>query len=127
MGGAPAGDAFIEIHFRSHSFSTRTGIDIHVELPVSLSEAVLGGSVNLPTIDGKVALKIPAGSNSGTVLRLKGKGVLNQATRQRGDQLVKLKVVLPDQIDPELKEQALEHLERDRAEPRPRDRALAAR
>ena len=104
MGGAPAGDAFIEIHFRSHSFSTRTGIDIHVELPVSLSEAVLGGSVNLPTIDGKVALKIPAGSNSGTVLRLKGKGVLNQATRQRGDQLVKLKVVLPDQIDPELKE-----------------------
>ena len=65
---------------------------------------MLGGSVNLPTIDGKVALKIPAGSNSGTVLRLKGKGVLNQATRQRGDQLVKLKVVLPDQIDPELKE-----------------------
>ena len=104
LGGAPAGDAFIEIHIRPHPFFTRTGNDIHVELPVSLAEAVLGGSVNLPTIDGKVALKIPAGSNSGTVLRLKGKGVMNQATRQRGDQLVKLKVVLPDQIDPELKE-----------------------
>jgi DnaJ-class molecular chaperone len=104
MGGAPAGDAFIAIHIRPHPFFTRTGNDIHVELPVSLSEAVLGGSVNLPTIDGKVALKIPAGSNSGTVLRLKGKGVLGQATRQRGDQLVKLMVMLPDRIDPELKE-----------------------
>jgi DnaJ-class molecular chaperone len=55
-------------------------------------------------VDGKVALKIPAGSNTGTVLRLKGKGILSQATRQRGDQLVKLRVVLPDQVDPELKE-----------------------
>jgi DnaJ-class molecular chaperone len=104
MGGAPAGDAFIEIHVRPHPFFTRTGNDVHVELPVSLSEAVLGGSVNLATIDGKVALKIPAGSNSGTVLRLKGKGVLSQATRQRGDQLVKLTLMLPDRIDPELKE-----------------------
>jgi DnaJ-class molecular chaperone len=65
---------------------------------------VLGGSVNLPTVDGKVSLKIPPGSNTGTVLRLKGKGIPGQAARQRGDQLVKLKVVLPDQVDPELKE-----------------------
>ena len=104
IGGAGPGDAFIEIHIRPHPFFTRVGNDVHVELPVTLPEAVLGGSVNLPTVDGKVALKIPAGSNTGTVLRLKGKGILGQATRQRGDQLVKLRVVLPDQVDPELKE-----------------------
>jgi DnaJ-class molecular chaperone len=104
IGGAGPGDAFIEIHIKAHPLFTRIGNDVHVELPVTLPEAVLGGSVNLPTVDGKVALKIPAGSNTGTVLRLKGKGILNQATRQRGDQLVKLRVVLPDQVDPELKE-----------------------
>jgi DnaJ-class molecular chaperone len=80
------------------------GNDIHVELPVSLPEAVLGSSVSLPTVDGKVVLKIPAGSNTGTQLRLKGKGTLNQATHQRGDHLVKLRVVLPDKVDSELKE-----------------------
>jgi DnaJ-class molecular chaperone len=104
IGGAGPGDAFIEIHIKPHPLFTRVGNDVHVELPVTLPEAVLGGSVNLPTVDGKVALKIPAGSNTGSVLRLKGKGILSQATRQRGDQLVKLKVVLPDQVDPELKE-----------------------
>ena len=104
IGGAGPGDAFIEIHIKAHPFFTRVGNDVHVELPVTLPEAVLGGSVNLPTVDGKVSLKIPPGSNTGTVLRLKGKGIPGQAARQRGDQLVKLKVVLPDQVDPELKE-----------------------
>ncbi|HZT19641.1 MAG TPA: DnaJ C-terminal domain-containing protein, partial [Dongiaceae bacterium] len=89
---------------RPHPFFRREGRDIHVELPVSLGEAVLGGTVNLPTVDGKVSLKIPPGSNSGTVLRLRGKGVASPATRQRGDQLVTLRVVLPDQPDAELKE-----------------------
>ncbi len=104
LGGGPAGDAFIEIRVRPHPFFRREGRDIHVELPVSLGEAVLGGTVNLPTVDGKVSLKIPPGSNSGTVLRLRGKGVASPATRQRGDQLVTLRVVLPDQPDAELKE-----------------------
>jgi DnaJ-class molecular chaperone len=103
IGGGPPGDAFIEVRIRPHPLFSRVGDDIHVELPVTLSEAVLGASVNLPTVDGKVALKIPPGANSGTILRLKGKGVMSQATRRRGDQLVKLKVVLPETMDPELK------------------------
>jgi DnaJ-class molecular chaperone len=103
IGGGPAGDAFIAIHIRPHPFFTRVGDDIHLELPVSLSEAVLGASVGLPTIDGRVSLKIPPGSNNGKTLRLKGKGALSQSTRQRGDQLVKLKIVLPDHIDPDFK------------------------
>src|SRR5262249_19173103 len=85
LGGGPSGDAFIEIRVRPHPLFTRAGNDIHVELPVSLPEAVLGSSVSLPTVDGNVVLKIPAGSNTGTQLRLKGKGTLNQATHQRGD------------------------------------------
>ncbi len=98
-GGEP-GDALIEIRIDPHPLFTRDGDDLRLELPVTLPEAVLGAKVNIPTIDGQVALTIPPGSNSGTVLRLKGKG----ATRGsgRGDQLVTLRVVLPDRPDPEL-------------------------
>jgi DnaJ-class molecular chaperone len=75
---------------------------VHIELPVALQEAILGTVVDLPTVDGNVAIKIPPGVNSGTVMRLKGRGIVNQATKRRGDQLVTLKVVLPDTIDKEL-------------------------
>lgn len=75
---------------------------MHIELPVALQEAILGAVVDLPTVDGNVAIKIPPGVNSGTVMRLKGRGIVNQATKRRGDQLVTLKVVLPDTIDKEL-------------------------
>jgi DnaJ-class molecular chaperone len=102
LGGAPAGDAFIEIRIKPHPLFQREGDDIHIELPIALQEAILGATVDLPTVDGKVAIKIPRGVNSGTVMRLKGKGIVNQTTKRRGDQLVKLKVVLPDIIDKEL-------------------------
>ncbi len=104
FGGAPAGDAFVELKVAPHPLFTRRGRDIHVELPVSLPEAVLGASVAVPTLEGKVALKVPQGSNTGSVLRLKGKGIVDRATGARGDQYVKLKVVLPDRVDPELAE-----------------------
>jgi DnaJ-class molecular chaperone len=102
LGGAPAGDAFIEIRIKAHPLFTRLGDDIHLELPIALQEAILGAMVDLPTVDGKVAIRIPPGVNSGTVMRLKDKGIVNQTTRRRGDQLVTLKVVLPDTIDKEL-------------------------
>lgn len=100
--GGPPGDAFIEVKVEPHPFFTREGNDIHLELPVTLPEAVLGASVTVPTIDGKVSLKIPPGSNTGKTLRLRGKGVRKGASR--GDQYVKLKVVLPDTPDAELTE-----------------------
>jgi DnaJ-class molecular chaperone len=103
MGGGAAGDAFIEIKVEPHAFFTRQGDDIHLELPVSLPEAVLGASITVPTLDGKVTLKVPAGSNTGTVLRLRGKGVPRR-DGTRGDQYVKLKVVLPDKPDAEFKD-----------------------
>ncbi|MHB1219563.1 MAG: DnaJ C-terminal domain-containing protein [Alphaproteobacteria bacterium] len=101
--GGPAGDLYVELHVQPHAFFTRKDNDIHMELPVSLNEAVLGGRVNVPTISGKVALTIPPGSNTGGTLRLKGRGILDRRSKTRGDQYVKLRVVLPDKPDEKLK------------------------
>jgi DnaJ-class molecular chaperone len=99
MGGGEAGDAYIEIHVEPHAFFTRKDNDVHVELPVTLDEAVLGAKVEVPTVSGPVTLTIPKGSNTGTTLRLKGRGILDARTKARGDQYVRLKVVLPDAPD----------------------------
>jgi DnaJ-class molecular chaperone len=101
--GRPPGDAYIELHVQPHAFFEARDNDIHVELPVTLGEAVLGGRVRVPTIGGPVMLNVPAGSNTGTSLRLKGRGLLDRKSGQRGDQYVKLKVVLPDKPDDKLK------------------------
>ncbi len=104
-GGAPAGDAFIEIIVQPHPQFTREGHDILIEFPITLYEAVLGATLTVPTIDGKVAVKVPVDSNTGTQLRLKGKGIRNPATGQRGDQYVRLVVSLPKSVDPDLRDQ----------------------
>jgi len=102
--GKPAGDAYVEIRVQPHPFFEPRDNDIHLELPVTLNEAALGGRVKVPTVGGPVMLSIPAGSNTGKSLRLKGRGLLDRKTKQRGDQYVKLKVVLPDSPDDKLKE-----------------------
>ncbi|KJV10624.1 molecular chaperone DnaJ [Elstera litoralis] len=99
--GGPEGDAFIEIHVDAHPFFVAKGKDIHLEVPVTLQEAILGASVTVPTIDGRVAVKVPRGSNSGSTLRLRGKGIPGK-DGARGDQYVKLVVMLPEKLDPEL-------------------------
>ena len=98
--GGP-GDALIEVEVRPDPRFTREGDDISLEVPVSLSEAVLGGRIRVPTPTGAVTMTVPKGSNSGTTLRLKGKGTARRGGGH-GDQFVKLKVVLPKQPDPEL-------------------------
>jgi DnaJ-class molecular chaperone len=100
-GEGPPGDALIEISIRPHRFFTRVDDDIHLELPVTLAEAALGGKVKVPTPTGAVMLTVPKGSNTGTTLRLKGKGVARRGGGH-GDELVKLKVMLPTEPDPEL-------------------------
>jgi DnaJ-class molecular chaperone len=104
IGGGSAGDAFVEIHIEPHAYFQRKDNNIHVEVPVTLSEAVLGGKIRVPTIDGNVSLTVPPGSNTGTSLRLRGKGVFSGQGGARGDQYVKLIVVLPDEPDEELAE-----------------------
>src|SRR5437899_1681470 len=101
--GQPPGDAYVEIRVQPHAFFEARDNDIHVEVPVTLREAVLGGKIKVPTVGGSVMLSVPAGSNSGTTLRLKGRGLLDRKSREHGDQYVKLKVVLPDKPDDKLK------------------------
>jgi DnaJ-class molecular chaperone len=99
---------------RPHPSFRREGQDIHTDLNISLTEAVEGARVQTPTISGAVALTIPAGSNTGKVLRLKGKGVGGQ-----GDQFVRLQVMLPDTPDDELRKFVKKWAKRDQAPPRP--------
>ncbi|MBR3189903.1 MAG: DnaJ domain-containing protein [Bosea sp.] len=100
--GGP-GDALIEIEVRPDRRFVREGDDITLELPVSLTEAVLGGQVRVPTPTGDVTMSVPQGSNTGTKLRLRGKGAPRRGGGQ-GDQFVVLKVVLPKSPDPELED-----------------------
>jgi DnaJ-class molecular chaperone len=102
FGGGPAGDALIEVHVASHPLFRRDGDDIKIELPVSLAEAVLGARVAVPTVTGPVTMTIPKGSDTGTQLRLRGKGI--QRERNPGDQYVSLKVVIGQSSDSELAE-----------------------
>jgi DnaJ-class molecular chaperone len=102
FGGGPAGDAYVELHIESHPFFMRKDDNIHVEVPVTLKEAVLGARIELPTINGPVTMTIPKGSNTGKTLRLRDKGIRNRKTGQRGHQLITLKVVLPPVMEPEL-------------------------
>lgn len=104
IGGGPPGDAFVEIHIEPHAFFERKDDNIHVNVPVTLKEAVLGGKIRVPTIDGHVTLTVPPGSNTGTSLRLRGKGAFTGKGDTRGDQYVTLRVVLPADVDEKLKE-----------------------
>ena len=96
----PAGDILIQVQVAAHPFISRDGNDLKMDLPVTLKEAVLGGKVPVPALGGTVNLTVPAGANTGTVLRLKGKGVPGA---NPGDLYVRLVVALPDNPDTELK------------------------
>lgn len=98
--GGPPGDALVELEVEEHAHFLREGNDIRLNLPVTLTEAVLGAKVRVPTLTGPVTVTIPKGANTGQVLRLRGKGVRTDAGR--GDQLITLKVVLPERADAEL-------------------------
>ena len=96
IGTGPAGDALVEIAVAPHPLFHREGDDIVIELPVTVKEAVLGASLEVPTVKGKVRLTVPAGSGSGTRLRLRGRGI------REGHQFVQLHVVQPPGEEPEL-------------------------
>lgn len=92
--GGPAGDALITVRIAPHATFQRDGRDIRVDLPISLKEAVLGGVVRAPTVDGMVEVRVPAGSTSGALLRLRGKGAAG-SDGKRGDQIVRLIIDVP--------------------------------
>jgi DnaJ-class molecular chaperone len=97
-----AGDALITVTFAEHPLFKRDGLNLRLELPVTLYEAALGGKVRVPTLDGAVELAIPAGTSSGRTMRVKGKGLPGKDGP--GDLYATVRIVLPERADPELEE-----------------------
>lgn len=104
FGGGPAGDALVTVLVRAHPVFRREGDDILLTLPITFDEAILGGKVTVPTIDGPVGLTIPPGASSGRTLRLRGRGVGRAGRKAQGDQKVELRIVVPGKSDASLRE-----------------------
>jgi DnaJ-class molecular chaperone len=101
-GRAGAGDALIELMIRPHPIFRREGDHLVMDLPISVPDAVLGAKIEAPTPEGPVTLTVPKGSNSGSTLRLKGRGLPSARGGARGDLLARLQIILPETRDPEL-------------------------
>src|SRR3990167_8057754 len=100
-GGVAKGDLYLRVKVKPHPIYSRKGDDIYLEVPVTVYEAGLGKKIEIPTIDGTAEMTIPPGVQSGTRLRLKGKGVTNLKTKVRGDQYIEIKIAMPDKISDE--------------------------
>ena len=99
-GGQP-GDLYLVIHLKPHPVLKRKGDNLHIKVPITIGEAMSGGTITIPVVDGHVQLKVPPQSQSGQLLRLKGKGAVNLKTKKRGDLMVKLHVRVPQTDDKE--------------------------
>ena len=99
--GAPSGDLYVVIHLHEHRIFSRNGEDLFCELPVPFVTAALGGEINVPTLDGKASLKVPAGTQSGTVFKLRGKGMPHLRGSGHGQLLVRVAVEVPTKLTAE--------------------------
>jgi molecular chaperone DnaJ len=99
--GAPSGDLYVVIHVREHSIFSRDGDDLFCDMPVSFVTAALGGEINVPTLDGKAVVKIPAGTQNGTVFKLRGKGMPHLRGSGHGQLLVRAAVEVPTKLTSE--------------------------
>jgi molecular chaperone DnaJ len=102
--GAPPGDLYITTKVEEHPFFHRESDNIEITVPVTVWEAALGAKIEVPTIDGRTLLKIPQGTKNGQRFRLREKGVLNQRTNERGDQIVEVAIEAPEPRDEETRE-----------------------
>ena len=98
MNGGNPGDLYVEFTVREHDFFERQDDDIYVELPLTITEAVLGCKKDVPTVYGSVTISIPSGTQNGDKLRLKGKGIENVQTKRNGDMFVITKVMIPEKL-----------------------------
>jgi DnaJ-class molecular chaperone len=99
MGGGPAGDLLLEITVKPHRLFKRKGDDVYLELPITFNEAALGAKIEIPTLDGTANMTLPAGTQGGQRLKLKGKGFPATKSGFRGNQYVDIKIVIPKGID----------------------------
>jgi molecular chaperone DnaJ len=97
--GGPPGDLYLTLSVKPHGLFRREGNDILCELPINFVQAALGDEIDVPSLNGNISLKIPPGTQSGKVLRLKGKGIPNIKGRGKGDFLIKIQVVTPQGLD----------------------------
>ena len=102
--GGASGDLYVYVFIKPHKIFRRDGNDVLVEVPISFVQAALGDQIEVPTLDGKVEIKVPAGLQSGTILRVRGKGIPRLRGSGRGDEHVKVKVLTPQKLNDKQKE-----------------------
>ena len=103
INGGPPGDLYIAFRIEEHEYFIRDGINIRYELPVNIAQASLGALIDVPTLDGRVELSVPAGTQPGQIFRIKGKGVAQLQGNRRGDQLVTIDVKVPKKLNKDQK------------------------
>jgi molecular chaperone DnaJ len=122
--GGPAGDLYVVVHVQDHSFFQRDGNDLFCEIPLNFSTLALGGDITIPTLEGDESFKVPDGTQTGTVFRLRGRGMPDVTGRGgRGDLLITVKAITPKKLNREQKklmEQLAATLPKERFEPTPR-------
>jgi molecular chaperone DnaJ len=114
-GGGPAGDLYVEIVEAEHEFLLRDGDNLHIAIEISFAAAALGTSVNVETLDGPVKVEIKAGTQSGAMVPVKGKGMTRLRTSQRGDLIVHIDVATPNKLNRE-QEKLLKEFAKSRGE-----------
>ncbi len=102
--GGPSGDLYVYLYVKPHKFFERDGTTVLCEVPINIVQATLGAEIKVPTLDGQVTMKVPEGTQPGKVLRIKGKGIPSLRGGQRGDQLVRIKVVVPTKLSDKQKD-----------------------
>jgi molecular chaperone DnaJ len=123
-GGGPPGDLYVFIEVAEHPFFRRNGNDLACEIPLNFTTIALGGSIDVPTLDGTDSYKVPEGTQSGTTFRLRGKGMPDVSGRGRGDLYFTVQAVTPKKLTKEqrtLLDQLSKVLPAEKFEPRPRD------
>ena len=109
--GGPSGDLYIKLTVRPHPVFKRDGDNIYAEVPVTVVEAIAGGKIKVPTLDGQVTMTLPPGTDSGKKFRLKGKGIPNKRKGIKGDQYAVIKIIVPKNVNDKTKE-ALQEIEK---------------
>lgn len=117
--GGPNGDLYVYLYVKQHKFFDRDGTTVLCEVPINIVQATLGAEIKVPTLDGQVTMKVPEGTQPGRVMRLKGKGIPSLRGGTRGDQLVKIKVVIPTKLNDKQKDalRAFESISKDNINP----------
>jgi len=109
--GGGSGDLYVVIHIREHSIFAREGLDLHCEVPISFTTAALGGEINVPTLEGSIPLKIPAGTQGGAAFRIRSKGMPALHSSGRGDLLTRIQVEVPTKLNAAQREKLEEFAE----------------